>query len=80
MGITITARGEIFRPEFGNVSRFGSIVGNVYDHEFLGHFRIEQRKNKMWASEACIHYCYIVGKCVLLNLLKHRGSKAIIEE
>jgi len=78
MCVTVTARGQIFRAEFGNLAGFCTKIGNVDNNKFFCHFRIQKGKNKVRAAKACIYYCDIVGKCEFLQLLDNRRSKTII--
>lgn len=78
MGVTISARRQVFHPELGYGSGLRAKIGNIDDDELLRHFRVEQCKNKVRASKACIDYCYIVGKLEHLHLLDYCRAKTVI--
>lgn len=78
VGIAITARREVIDREPRQLAGFSTEVRGIDNDEFPCHCRIEQRKNEVRASKACIHGFYIVGKTEALELLNHCGTKPVI--
>jgi len=78
MGVTIRTWRQVLDAEFGNGPRLCPVIGNIDDNEFLRHFRVEQRKNKVRASKARIDYHYVVGKREFLHLFDYCRAKAVI--
>jgi len=78
MRIAIRSWWQILYMEFGYCSRFCPKISKIDNNKFPGYFRIEQCKNKVRATKACIHYHYIVGKREILHLFDYCRAKAII--
>lgn len=62
MSITITARRQVFDPQLGKGTWRGTKVCNIDDHQLFGDRIIEEREDKVRASQADIDHLDILGE------------------
>jgi len=78
MGIAVTARGQVLDREPCKLTWFSPEVRSIDNDQLLCHAWVEQCKNEVRASQACIHGFYIVGEVEALELLDHFRSEPVI--
>jgi len=78
VSITIAADRQILDPELCQGSRLCAEISTIDNDQSLGNTVVEHGEDEVRAAKTCIHYRYIIWKCILLDFLDNGRSKSIV--